>query len=444
MSELEDDILKDEEIKGGFNPGEPDDDTFSLKRENYKGDLEKFIKAPDIKEDVATENISEDDTLIDPDLSAFVQGLQSVSKRKSKNKDNIENNFDDIDYKLFEPIGDENADTSFVISDLNIDKPSTATIADRQISDDDKNISKAKIDVLNNNNNIDEIINEEEKKKRIPILKWLSVAAILLLFIGAGAYFFFNQAGNDKISNKNKITSDTLKLNKKDKAEKNKELKEIDTNKEAEKIVDTLIASKMDNTGKEKTVEKDISKNEINNISQKSDNKIEKPDMPLDVNKSNKDLANKLKEIDEKVSGKKQNKVNKENKEHFESKKLPEKLKNVDLATAKPVKPSELKNKAMAETFRPKNEKTTNFNDKHNDIPGVYIVQIYSSQSKEDAQLWLNKLTARNINDAFISEQKMRDKIWYRVRFGNFQTREEARQAALRLGFSQTWIDRVK
>lgn len=441
MSELQDDILKDEEIKGGFNPGEPDDDTFSLKGKNYEGNLEKFIQTPTIEENIVNENSTEDDTLVDPDLSAFVQGLQSVSKRKSKNKDNSENNFDDIDYKLFEPIGDENADTNFVISDLDIDKPSTATIGERQISDEDKNISKAKIDNLNNNNNIDEIINEEEKKKRIPILKWLSVAAILLLFIGAGAYFFFNQAENDKISNKNKITSDTLKLNKKDKAEKNKELKEIDTNKEAEKIVDTLITSKMENAGKEKTAEKDISKNEINNISQKSDNKIEKPDMPLDVNKSNKDLVNKLKEIDEKVSGKKQNK---ENKEHFESKKLPEKLKNIDLATAKPVKPSELKSKAMAETFRPKNEKTTNFNDKPNDIQGVYIVQIYSSQSKEDAQLWLNKLTARNINDAFISEQKMRDKIWYRVRFGNFQTREEARQAALRLGFSQTWIDRVK
>jgi cell division septation protein DedD len=73
-----------------------------------------------------------------------------------------------------------------------------------------------------------------------------------------------------------------------------------------------------------------------------------------------------------------------------------------------------------------------------------FAVQIYASPSKEDANRWLEKLRAQNVVDAFISEQMIRDVKWYRVRFGKYDTREEARAAALRYGFAQTWIDRVK
>ena len=106
-----------------------------------------------------------------------------------------------------------------------------------------------------------------------------------------------------------------------------------------------------------------------------------------------------------------------------------------DIAEMKPDKKDEseiLREKALSETYVPK------------DVPGIYIVQIYSSPSKEDAQAWLDKLKSKNIPEAFISEQNVRDKIWYRVRFGKYSTREEARNAALRYGFAQTWIDRVK
>jgi septal ring-binding cell division protein DamX len=53
-------------------------------------------------------------------------------------------------------------------------------------------------------------------------------------------------------------------------------------------------------------------------------------------------------------------------------------------------------------------------------------------------------LKGKNISDAVISEQMVRDVKWYRVRFGQFESREQARSAALRYGFAQTWIDRVK
>jgi cell division septation protein DedD len=106
-----------------------------------------------------------------------------------------------------------------------------------------------------------------------------------------------------------------------------------------------------------------------------------------------------------------------------------------DIAEMKPDKKVEseiLREKALSETYVPK------------DVTGIYIVQIYSSPSREDAQAWLDKLKSNNVPDAFISEQNVRDKTWYRVRFGKYSTREEARNAALRYGFAQTWIDRVK
>ncbi len=78
------------------------------------------------------------------------------------------------------------------------------------------------------------------------------------------------------------------------------------------------------------------------------------------------------------------------------------------------------------------------------DEPGVYTVEIYSTPSLEDAQEWLGKLKRKKVENAFIVAHKKRDKNWYRVRFGNFRSREEAKKEALKLGFAQTWIDRVR
>jgi cell division protein FtsN len=55
----------------------------------------------------------------------------------------------------------------------------------------------------------------------------------------------------------------------------------------------------------------------------------------------------------------------------------------------------------------------------------------------------LQKLDSKNIN-GFISEHKVRDQIWYRVRFGEFNSKDEARAAAMKHGFAQSWIDRIK
>ncbi len=71
-------------------------------------------------------------------------------------------------------------------------------------------------------------------------------------------------------------------------------------------------------------------------------------------------------------------------------------------------------------------------------------MQIYASPSKDDAEEWARKLKRTKGVDAFISANRIRGTIWYRVRVGAYDTEEKAREAALKLGFAQSWIDRVR
>lgn len=74
----------------------------------------------------------------------------------------------------------------------------------------------------------------------------------------------------------------------------------------------------------------------------------------------------------------------------------------------------------------------------------IYTIQVYATPSFEDAEFWRQKLTSMKINDVYISTQKVRDVIWYRVRFGKFNNRQQALDVAKQFGFSQTWVDRIQ
>lgn len=74
----------------------------------------------------------------------------------------------------------------------------------------------------------------------------------------------------------------------------------------------------------------------------------------------------------------------------------------------------------------------------------IFTVQVYSSPSKDDANERLERLKSRNATNISMSEQLIRGTKWYRVRFGSFNSREEAESAAKQLGFAQCWIDRVR
>ncbi|RPI66641.1 MAG: SPOR domain-containing protein [Ignavibacteriae bacterium] len=74
----------------------------------------------------------------------------------------------------------------------------------------------------------------------------------------------------------------------------------------------------------------------------------------------------------------------------------------------------------------------------------MFVVQVFSSPSRDDADEWLQSLRAKNVSDAYVTEQKIKGESWYRVRFGQFSSREDAEAEALRLGFRQPWVARIR
>jgi septal ring-binding cell division protein DamX len=75
---------------------------------------------------------------------------------------------------------------------------------------------------------------------------------------------------------------------------------------------------------------------------------------------------------------------------------------------------------------------------------GVYTVQVYSSPSRADAEEMVARLRQKNAGNAVVTSQKIRGQEWYRVRFGNYPTRSDAEDAALKLGFAQSWIVQIR
>lgn len=73
-----------------------------------------------------------------------------------------------------------------------------------------------------------------------------------------------------------------------------------------------------------------------------------------------------------------------------------------------------------------------------------WVVQVFSSPSRDDAAEWLQSLQRRSISDGYIVEHDVRGTTWYRVRFGQFATREEAETAAMEAGVQQPWIARIR
>lgn len=78
------------------------------------------------------------------------------------------------------------------------------------------------------------------------------------------------------------------------------------------------------------------------------------------------------------------------------------------------------------------------------DAAAVYVVQVFSSPSRQDADEWLKRLEQQQVSDAYLTEQELKGETWYRVRFGRFSSRVEAEAEALRRGFRQPWIARVR
>lgn len=479
MAVFDEDKLREEEIKSGFTPETPDDDSFLLERmDNYPGEIQftdspefiseeepvesqeslsidEIIRQSDLsieseekqniaeisqtinepqtsipdepvikdfdmyeeelndtseeatefdvssKEDISEfkfeqpepieteiEPKQEETIVIDDELKALIQTELQKSKSKQPSEQTPE---EPIEIKPFEIDDPELSQDAQIIniSELDAERPSTYFPREKTVeTEDDKQTSTPKMDISKPAKEPvvkpDDSGEIKEKKLRKPFpwkLMIIPAAAFLILvIIGSLSYILLFDEHSDFYLFKQ--SSDTLATQK----------TKIDTPKKA-------------------ITQKEPKQIDTQKIQPKTEIKeIETTKTKIDTLKPKIAQKPKEKEPEKAIA------IEKPKKEKIETKKPDYAYKPID----KPVVPIQ----------QTKIE--------------IYTVQVYASPSKEDAEEWLERLKAMNIENAFISTQKIRDRIWYRVRFGNFNTREEARSMALKYGFAQSWIDRVQ
>lgn len=460
MAKFYENILKPEEQYGSYNVGEPDDDTFSLKEADYPEDINEFIiiedktdelnenideqiieqnnineqetileqektiwdefeekKVDDIIQEETPEesqilqtesNVEEDIVTIDEDLKSLI--TESLNKSKTKKVDNqvevkeAELVTEPIDFKPVEEV----TDTEYIdITNIDTSRPSEKleNITYETPIDNTQKIEDIKKEALE----------DEKEEKKLPIWKILAISSAAVLLIALITYVILsylipNSVKKDEIAKKDTIS----------KIEKTEIPKQENT--------DSIVL-------KEKEATKDIAKQEEKIAEIKTEKSIKKE-------------AERPKEIlpEKKFEKKIEQDIVSKPKEKVEKNIVPKKPKLVE--PSKEPKIIEHPKKEQPIKVIPKIDRTKDIAKLEKDVNtqnqnAIYTIQVYSSPSLEDAQDWVKKLKSYNI-DAYISEQMIRDVKWYRVRFGNFSTREEARSVALRYGFSQTWIDRIK
>lgn len=459
MANLRKDILSEEERAAGFEPGEHDDDTFSLGTTEYVEDLEEIFSIedesadePELKEPddyVALTNtvsieepqLSEEQTSIenephlqvepeeevlvmDDDFKDMVKDLLNKEKPKREilakitgNEDsqaNIEDNFNpeenlkDADSVFL----DEIAKQEEYIPEQEPVEEHVHTEPEISKTPEAENYAETTDTIITEKTIRSE---EKENKKRFPV--WLvgSIAAGILIVSASIIYFVFLTPPKKA----DIMDADTIKTELFTKTDEKKVEQEQENIAHADTTVETEV---------EKTVEAEAEKPVIQPVpAPTSATKPESKPEPKPIADVKPKQTIQPREV------------------------AP--LKPRTTATAKPIKIAEPDKPAKIVVEKKEESLATVIPEKKPDTKEVFerditkqefAVQIYSSPSKEDAERWLEKLRAKNINDAYITEQKIRDVMWYRVRFGKYETREEARAAALRFGFAQTWIDRVR
>lgn len=434
--------LKEEEIQTDYfnaetqdNDGSniwdsfPEDSEFSSE-DNISADVDDLLSSQpitpiEIIEEIESSNIQESES--EPDILETKQDIKfdldddfkrqlaeqlasSKAKRNKEEKSSEQAENDAFEKADFVPVDEVDNAQFFDLTEFGNERPS-----EKEAEKEQKVKFEDKSDTSSN----------ERKKSKLPLIIGLTAASIVVL---AGLaylimyYFVPNFYTDEKIVHKDstKIDQNIAKTDSLIKAEKPVVEKETnkDIHKEAEKVV-------------EKESEEDV----IAKINQQYAKAEEK---------KLKEAAKENQKVEEKKTNAPKEEV-----------KIKEQVKKVEISTKKEKIVTQIKPKVNNEQKKEikKEEKKVDIvketkpkeevKKEEKIIDAFYTIQVYSSPSKEDALDWVNKLKSKNIQ-ADISEQMIRDVRWYRVRFGNFTTREEAKAVALRLGFSQTWIDRIK
>lgn len=443
MADLKNDSKKEEEEYGGFEPDDDGGESFMLEKDSdYPAKLpDKFgeDKAPivpetpepepiedgaeqestpeseeetneqtedsAIEEDVPVEEDepkqSEEDEIVELDEDFKKKLIDDIEKSKSKRETKI----DEQVGESAKQIGDD-AETVVSLNDIEADKPSNSGLGVVQESNDYTPPEITAIPLPTEPPTVEEEA-KEKKKRPVWLLMLFTATATFLLTVGLMLLLWgtWNSGNEPKISKK--VT------------QKNEDLAKAKANFE---------------------------KKENMQSSQSQESKQEQQWLDSMKDANNKDSNLALKETKDKFS-KLEDKVQEK----------PKVERHKEKKTAKKITPKKTDDLANNEVNNKKAEKTKKSSPKIDEsqfsMPqpkgpapekGIFTVQIYSSPSKEDAESWLGQLKARQVPDATITEQEIKGRTWYRVRFGKFETKEDARSSALKLGYSKSWIDRIK
>jgi len=502
MAIFDENKLKEEEIKSGFQPGEPDDDSFLLESKGaypgqfttfddlesepiidffnegedspQKNESEQNVDANEVSEslwdqfdsdtseivsspqetspvdeqkpsvesvepiepiDVEPQEVDKSATVIpgqdfalssesdeapsnivfDEDFKKQLEEeLRNKKEKKSKKKEIQEETLIEIPPDPdFKPV--EEREKKFEFIDL-------GNMFDGDVSTNEGNIATEPIPVIEKKKA--KVIKEKKVKENKPpkekkkkgLIYWLFVAAAILAILTVTTYFSLDYL----IKSPEKKHKDSLLTA--HKAEKQKQ------EKPAEKIVE------QDKSATQKEEPKKIDSATKENQAKPQIETAKVQEKPVKVQeqpaKTQSEGLTKTKEIKEKKA-----EIKRQIPNYSYAQPVKPKKKFFPKAAIEPKSEKEIEEKELEIA----EDNKTSIKEK-----AVYTIQVYSTPSYEDAKLWLDKLLSLNIPTARIVQQKIRDITWYRIRFGNYQTKDEALNAAKRLGFSQTWVDRIK
>jgi len=495
MAKFYDNILKPEEESGAYNVGEPDDDTFQLKDNEYPAPISDFA--------VIVEPLPEPDIEEEAEIEPTIETLPEIKNDPVPANDNeptqVPDTSDDIPVQspaTNDAIEDAN-DTIWDTFDNSFDDNTEDTLLKTASTDPSDFIENTSIESTKQEVGLDEdfknelasIIGAPKSSKKSETIEPLIVENAELSNppidfkpveeIEKTEYVDITDIDTSRASERTSQDESVINEPKKDSPQKEKKKKSSVWLTAAifagfliilsglMYLILTFLVPEFYN--KEKIAKKDSTSVKV--LSKKSkiiEKSIDSLDKPIVIKEdSNKVIKNVVKESEKNVQKVADKKIVKATEVNTEKPKI---VKDELLAEKKQNKPK------LPEDIKPKQSKpinkTPNSNTKKEiattkiskesnkvtkpiskqpiktakhtiEINPVYVIQVYSSPSKEDAQDWVNKLKSKSI-DAYLSEQMVRDVKWYRVRFGDFKSREEARSVALRYGFSQTWIDRIK
>jgi cell division protein FtsN len=436
--------LSDDEIRAL----EGDLDDYSIENDEVDDLNDSF------NDDFSSENQESNNDNDGLELDDDLKNLLKKDLKKSKERKGDDFNFDDeIEVVRDEefPIDEDMSADVMNFSDIDADKPSNYGIdkVDGEETKSEKEVFEEKLKE-----------NKKLSKRMIYVYSGVAVTLLMALLITAilnkDNIFNDNKLKSDSTlveDNQDEINEEEIKQSNKDNI-KTKEKSKTTTKKADEKpepedieIDDVTLEEKKDTIKQKEIVieeKKETPKENINLV--KDANEIEKVENQQNVVSEDLNLKNESKKKEVKQKPVKEQIKKEIPKTTNITDNRNNQSKPVTNNKSKVIEPKSEVVKSEQSSKIPENNKNLKvaYPKKEQSDEGLFIVQIYASQSKEDANFWLKKLKEQNINDAFISEQIVRDEIWYRVRFGSFATKTEALETASKLGYAQTWVDRVK